>query len=135
MPEGQYTGRRGNYEYTSDDGTEYLINTDRTLGAIPNTDLQLATQGTNAVNPPKRFYPRVVFWQGELNGRIVRKKIVCDNTSSLYQKNKSERLTIDGVEGFTTGRRGEKFSYLKLNQDANGIAPGQDSNGILPGGE
>lgn len=115
MPEGQYTGERGNYVYTSDDGSDYIITTDKTLGSIAGTDLQLATTGSDAVSPPKRFRPRIVYWQGELNDRIVRKKIICDSTSSLYQNNKSVALTIDGVAGFTTGRRGEKFSYLKLN--------------------
>ncbi len=124
MPEGQYSGRRGNYVYTSDDGSDYIISTDRTLGSIPGADLQLATGGSDAVSPPKRFRPRIVYWQGELNDRIVRKKIICDNTSSLYQDNNSVTLTIDGVAGFTTGRRGEKFSYLKLNQDSNGALPG-----------
>lgn len=124
MAEGQYTGLRGNYEYTSDDGTEYIISTDRTLGAIPGADLQLATTGSAAVAAPRRFRPRVVYWQGELNDRTVRKKIICDSTSTLYQNNKSVALTIDGVAGFTTGRRGEKFSYLKLSQDSNGALPG-----------
>lgn len=109
MAEGQYSGLRGNYEYTSDDGSEYIISTDRTLGAIPGADLQLATTGSDAVTAPKRFRPRIVYWQGELNDRIVRKKIVCDSTSPLYQNNKSVALTIDGVDGFTTGRRGESF--------------------------
>lgn len=124
MPEGQYSGERGNYVYTSDDGSDYIISTDKTLGNIPGADLQLATAGSDAVSPPRRFRPRIVYWQGELNDRIVRKKIICDSTSSLYQNNKSVALTIDGVAGFTTGRRGEKFSYLKLNQDSNGALPG-----------
>lgn len=124
MAEGQYAGLRGNYEYTSDDGTEYIISTDRTLGAIAGADLQLATASSTAVAVPKRFRPRVVYWQGELNDRIVRKKIICDSTSTLYQNNKSVALAIDGVAGFTTGRRGERFSYLKLNQDSNGVLPG-----------
>lgn len=125
---GQYTGARGNYEYTSDDGTLYLVSTDRTLGDINGASLVLAADGSEGVTTPKRFRPRVVYWQGELSGRVVRKKIICDIDSTLYKNNKSVKLTIDDVEGFTTGRRGEKFSYLKLNQDENGIIPGDGTN-------
>jgi hypothetical protein len=121
---GQFTGARGNYEYTADDGSLYLISTDRTLGDISGAKLVLATSGSDAVSPPKRFRPRIVYWQGELNSKIVRKKIICDIDSTLYKNNKSVSLEIDNVDGFTTGRRGEKFSYLKLSQDENGIIPG-----------
>ena len=121
---GQFRGARGNYEFTADDGSLYLISTDRTLGDISGAKLVLATSGSDAVSPPKRFRPRIVYWQGELNSKIVRKKIICDIDSTLYKNNKSVSLEIDNVDGFTTGRRGEKFSYLKLSQDENGIIPG-----------
>lgn len=113
MPEGQFSGQRATYEYESDNGTIYLISLDETLGSITGSGLGLADSSTTGIELPKRFIPRVVFWQGDLNGRVVRKSLVCNTDGTLYTA-KSVALTIDGVEGSTTGRRGEKFTFRKL---------------------
>lgn len=113
MPEGQFTGQRGSYVYTNDEGNTYLLTLDQTLGDIVGNGLVAATSTTVAGGPPARFKPRVVFWQGTLNGREVRKSIVCNSDGSLYT-DVSQALTIDGVAGVTTGRRGEKLTYVRL---------------------
>lgn len=113
MAESQFTGSRAVYEYTADSGTVYLLTLDETLGGITGTGLTRATTGTTGINAPKRFEPRVVFWQGVLNGRIVRKSIVCNSSGTLYN-DVSTALTIDEVDGSTTGRRGEKFTFVRL---------------------
>jgi hypothetical protein len=118
MAEGQYTGRRSAYLYTSDAGQQYLIRTDDTLATAAGTGLIAATTGNSAAaqSPPKRFKPRGVHWQGTLNGRIVRKFLICNggNDASLYSSGIVINLTIDGVSGSTTGRRGEQQSYASL---------------------
>lgn len=113
MPEGQFSGPRAAYEYTSDNGSTYLLTLDQTLGGLMGTGLTAATSGSTAVSAPRRFKPRVVFWQGVLNGNQVRKEIVCDADGTLYTDT-SQALTVDGVAGSTTGRRGEKLTFVTL---------------------
>lgn len=115
MPEGQFSGARKTYEYTNDLGAKYLLVMDETLATIGNNGLEEAKVGTTAQPAPKRFSPRVVFWQGTLNNKPVTKELVCGTTdAALYASNVSQALTIDGVSGVTTGRKGEKLSFLKL---------------------
>lgn len=113
MPEGQYTGERSTYEYTSDKDEKFFMVLDDTLGGISQLNMPLAGGDSTAGNPPKRFKPRVVFWQGVLDGREVRKTLVCNRTSPAYA-NRSIAITIDGVQGKTTGRRGERFTFPSL---------------------
>lgn len=113
MPEGQFTGARAAYEYISDTGNTYLLTLDATLGGIAGCDLTAATTATTATTAPKGLKPRIIYWQGTLNNKIVRKKLVANASGSLYSDT-SQALTIDGVVGSTTGRRGEKSSFLRL---------------------
>lgn len=118
MAEGQYTGKRGYYLYTSDVGEVFVILTDVTLATAADTGLVAATRGNigNATRPPQRFKPRGVHWQGELNGRIVRKFLICNagTEDRLYSSGFSVGVTIDGVSGVTTGRRGEVVTYANI---------------------
>lgn len=141
MGEGQFTGARENYLYENDGGSNYVITTDATLGGLAGTGLEVATSAnaTDANPAPKRFKPRVVFWQAELDGRVVRKEIICgDVTADLYASDTSQALEIDGVAGFTTGRRGEKLSFLRLtaaDDDGGGAGGGAGGGGApAPGG-
>jgi len=111
MPEGQFSGSRAKYEYTSDSGTVYKLTLDATLGDIAGAGLTAAGAASTAANKPVGFKPRVVFWQGDLNGDTKRKEIVCNGTSTLYQTDVSQALTVDGVAGTITGRRGEKLTF------------------------
>lgn len=119
MPEGQFSGTRSTYIYETDADTKYLLTLDDTLAGLANTQLVKATtaNAADATPPPKRFKPRVVFWQGTLDGGLVRKALVCGKASStLYNKATSQSLTIDGVSGSTTGRRGEKLTFPAIGQ-------------------
>ena len=111
MPEGQFSGSRGKYEYLRDSAVVYKLTLDQTLGDIGEAGLTVASATSTAVNKPVGFKPRVVFWQGTLNGEIKRKEIVCGRTSTLYATDKSQALTVDGVGGVITGRRGEKLTF------------------------
>jgi hypothetical protein len=118
MPEGQFSGERRTYLYTTDDGQEiYLLLLDRTLAELAGTGLLVANTVTaTAASPkPQRFEPRVVFWQGEIGGRTVRKQLVCGTVSSaLYALNTSRDLIVDQIPGSTTGKKGERLSFPKL---------------------
>lgn len=111
MPEGQFTGTRSKYKYVADDLAIYALLLDDTLGEIEGNGLEKRASGDATLNKPLNFKPRVVFWKGTLNGNIVRKEIVCNGDSTLYRSSSPVALTIDGVAGETTGRRGEKLSY------------------------
>lgn len=111
MPEGQFSGSRSKYEYTSDSGAVYKLTLDDTLGGITSLGLTAAGATSTATPKPTGFKPRVVFWQGELDGEPKRKELVCASTSVLYATASSSSLEVDGVTGIITGRRGEKLTF------------------------
>lgn len=119
MPEGQYSGDRAKYVYTSDDGTLYRLNLDVTLATVQTsgdtpagTELVPDTPGSGAVNKPTNFKPRVVHWQGTLDGAPKRKSIICGKpTTGMYASKTAQLMEIDGVVGVITGRRGEQLTY------------------------
>lgn len=114
MPEGQFTGDKSVYLYTGDSGATYLLQLDSTLGDLAGCGLQKANTSSAGSPAPKRFKPRGVYWQGKLNDKIRRKFLVCAANSVLYQADRAQDVTIDGVSGSTTGRIGEKMTYLAL---------------------
>lgn len=119
MPEGQFSGGRAYYTYTSDSSEVYLILTDKTLGDLEGNGLVKATSANAGLgNLPRRFTPRGVYWQGELNGNIVRKFLVCNPTGSYYQTDSTTALTIDGIAGKITGRKGEQVSFPNFGDEA-----------------
>lgn len=136
MAEGQELGTRGYYIYTSDSsGKQYVILTDRTLGDLPGTGL-IPANDTNAANldspPRRRFKPRGVYWQGTINGRRVRKFIICGtNEATLYAASFSVGVTIDTNNGVTTGRRGERVSFANLPAQGGGGTGGGGSDPAL----
>lgn len=140
MPEGQFSGQRAAYLYTSDSDDVYIITTDKTLGDLAETGLVAATTANiaDATVAPKRFKPRVAFWQGSLENRPVRKALVCNRTSDLIEATAPTAITIDGVAGSTTGRRGEKLSYPSLPAGAaappDGGGDGGGGGGAPPAG-
>jgi hypothetical protein len=119
MAEGQFLGTRSAYVYTTDAEDLYILQLDDTLAALTGTDLEDYTGQADAKPAPKRFSPRIVYW--ESNDRSKRKRIVCGKgDSALYGQETSSKLTVDGVEGFTTGRVGEKLTYVRAKEAADG---------------
>lgn len=105
-------GARKKYKYTMDDGTVIKLRLDQTLGDLAACGLANLTTGDNAGNKPLSFKPRVVFWQYVgADGKISRKELVCAQTSPAFISVDNYTLTIDGLEGQTTGRRGEQISF------------------------
>lgn len=116
MPEGQFTGTRSSFVYTSDTGALYVLQLDDTLGGLAGADLDVFDPASPGAATPKptRFSPRGVYWQGTATGfETKRKFLVCGTTAAtLYDSSVRQALTIDGVAGITTGRRGEQMSFL-----------------------
>lgn len=117
MPEGQFTGGRQTFLYVSDDNNSYLLLMDTTLGSIDGAGNTVATiaNSADAQNRPIRFKPRGVYWEATAAPVGARKFIICgDRAGDLYSAENSQAVTIDGVAGVTTGRRGEHFTYTRL---------------------
>jgi hypothetical protein len=112
-------GPKKKYKYTMDDGTVIKLRLDQTYGDLAACGLTPVTTADNAINKPSNFKPRVVFWQAtavpesdnEPAVGSVRRMLVCAPDSSAYTSVDNFSITIDGVAGQTTGRRGETISF------------------------
>ena len=124
MAEGQFLGSKGVYVYTDDSGVQYLIRMDKTLAAIPALGMQAAVDA-DLTKPtlPKGFSTRKVLWEGLCDGIKRRKTLTANNTSTAYLAPGSTQFDIsDSTQGATTGRVGEKKSYLRLDTATSGPA-------------
>lgn len=115
MPQGQFTGPKASYIYRSDNGTPFAILRDTDLALTDVTGLEPYTEGSEfAFSLPRRFQPRGVHWLGYIGDRPVRKFLICGSlNSTLYVTESSAPITIDGVVGYTTGKRGERSNYIR----------------------
>lgn len=115
MPEGQFSGQKDSYVYTSDNGTQFAIRRDRSLILGESTGLTLYDASAPfAFALPRGFKPRGVYWQGLLNTRVVRKFLICGTLDAvLYVTDSSSAVVVDGVSGVITGKRGEQSSFVK----------------------
>lgn len=115
MPEGQYTGQKASYIYTSDNGSRFALYRDTDLVFGELTDLDPYTEGApSAFTLPRGFKPRGVYWLGYIGSRPVRKFLICGSQgATLYASDESLPLTIDGVEGFTVSRIGERQRLVR----------------------
>jgi hypothetical protein len=116
MAEGQYTGKTAVYVYKDDNDVNYLIRLDKTLGDLTQCGLVAATDANLSLPTlPKRFQVRRVMWQGKVSGILKSKRLTCSRTSTAYAAAGSTKFEIDGsTEGSTTGRVGEKKTYLRI---------------------
>lgn len=105
-------GKRGKYKYTMDDGTIIKLRLDATLGDLAATGLSAVTTADDAGNKPTNFKPRVVHWQHvQDDGTVLRKQLVCSTDAPAFISRDNFDITIDGIAGQTTGRRGEQISF------------------------
>lgn len=117
---GQFLGKKNKYNYEDDGGRLYTITRDITLATdakIGLTAFDPATNTDTLGTLPKGFQPRGVYWQANADqGDEVagaRKFIICGTAlAPLYDSNGPQSLTIDGIVGTTTGRRGESLSFI-----------------------
>lgn len=114
MAQGQFLGPRGQYVYTSETGAQYVLTLDADLAGLSGTltAFNPAAPGA-AIVIPKRFTPRGVYWQGTATGYTTKRKfiVVGGPTDPIYDISAPTSLTIDGIAGKITGRRGERISF------------------------
>ena len=112
MPAGQFTGPRKKYAYTNDQDETINLKLDETLATLAGTGLTASVAGQGGPKPTG-FEPRGVYWKGTAAGyETARKFIICGTTdATLYASDSPQALTIDGVAGITTGRRGERLTF------------------------
>lgn len=117
MPVGQFLGAKAKYQYESDGGDIYIITRDVTLATEAGLALVAydpATAPAGAAPPPKNFRPRGVWWQSNDDATPpgARKFLICGTPlATLYETSTSTVLQIDGADGRTTGRVGEKLTF------------------------
>lgn len=104
-----------------DDGTIIKLRLDATYGDLAACGLDALTTADNAGNKPTNFKPRVVYWQSspftldadgnQIEQTVVRREFVCDANSDAFTSPDQFSITVDGIAGQTTGRRGEVISF------------------------
>lgn len=126
MAEGQRLGRRASFVYQADDDQLVVLQLDATLGDLPNTGLTRYDGSQPVCKKFVGFEPRYVRWQVVLaDGSRATKKIVCNNVAGSYYKSEAPlQIDIDGDLGFTTGRIGEKFTYVRPTPGGAGVGGG-----------
>ena len=111
-------GAKADYVYTADDGSTYSYTTDTDLAIAGLGAADAAPVVFDPENPPANYRgrfptrakPRVVFCQADADG--ARKELVAfDSTADLYSTVSRQAVTIDGEDGETTGRKGERFTF------------------------
>lgn len=108
---GQRLGVKDRYTYTADDGQKFALKLDTTLATAGAQGLNPTTTADGTTNKPTNFQPRGVHWQAIVDGKTIRKFLVCNADAALYTATTQTTLTIDELEGYTTGRRGEQLTY------------------------
>lgn len=104
---GNTLGSRRYYRYVDDTGVEFSYLTDQDLGTAVG-----ATEDDSLPGLPRRFKPRGIHCQAEIDGNLRRKFVVIPDTSdTAHWENQSTKITIDSQEFSVTGRRGEQRSF------------------------
>lgn len=109
--DGQRLGKKDRYTYIADDGQKFALKLDITLATAGAQGLDETTTADAATNKPTNFKPRGVHWQAVVDGATVRKFLVCNANGALYTAVTQTTVEIDGLSGYTTGRRGEQLTY------------------------
>jgi hypothetical protein len=108
---GQFTGSKVKVAYTSDNGAVYNMSVDADLITAAQS-LPAATAGVGS-SKPLGIKLRGVHWKATgagFEGSV--KFLVCGSVDApLYSSDAPQAVTIDGVTGITTGRRGETLSF------------------------
>lgn len=100
-------GPRGRYNYTTDTGVDYTVETDVDLASAAGLT---AVSDPEPPRLPSNIKPRVVFVQATVSGALRRKDLIVNADSTLFTDSR-QAVTIDGTAGQTTGRRGERVSF------------------------
>lgn len=105
---GNRLGPRGRFQYTSDNGVVYNVETDADLATAGELDAAVPGAGQA---PPRRFKPRGVYCQSTGVGPLARRFVICNDDFAGYATTAASNITIDGEVFITTGRRGESLTF------------------------
>jgi len=116
MPVGQFVGPKKKVQYESDSGDVYILLRDETLAGVAGVGLVDSDPATDPDSSPapRGFKPRGVYWQSndDQTPPGARKFLICGTPlAALYATSAGAAVTVDGVAGRTTGRRGETLSF------------------------
>lgn len=104
---GNLLGDRRYFRYVDDLGNQYKYLTDQDLG-----DAVGATLDDASPDMPRRFEPRGVWIQATVDGKRVRKFMICPTSSNaVYRSNVAQDVTVDSQTFRTTGRKGEVKTF------------------------
>lgn len=123
MAEGNTLGPRQAYTYTDDGDRPYYFYTDESLGAATDQDIADFSADPPPQDLPRAFTPRCVFAVAKDNPSLRKTLIIGSRASALYAANRSQDVTIDGVEFRTTGRRGESKTFRGGSTEGGGGDP------------
>lgn len=114
MAFGQFLGSKSKVVYTTDSGKSIVLRVDDDLvlgnSGLPTFDP--ANPPANATGKFPRFKPRGVYWEATAaNYEGKRKFLICGTaTAGLYTPDAPTAVTVDGVAGVVTGKRGESYT-------------------------
>ncbi len=110
---GNLLGQRGTFIYTTDALEDVLITQDRSVGlAVGNP---LATETGRPTSVRSRYLEgRYILCQAQDDPRIKKRIVVCTPDSSIFLADSSQEILINARIFVTTGRVGEKASFLRL---------------------
>jgi len=103
---GNTLGVRAYFAYTSDSGDVYSIQLDESLGLAAGLTKDVLSSAA-----PRRFEPRCVWLEATVDGRKVRKRLVCNSDFASYDTEQTSTVTVEGVAFQVTGRTGEKMTF------------------------
>lgn len=109
---GNVLGRRGTFEYTTDDGETVVYTGDLTVGLAVGNTLASASARPTSVNS-KYLRGRYVLMQSEAEPEVKKKVIIGDPANALFAAVASSTRIINGVTYVSTGRVGEAVSFLR----------------------
>ena len=113
---GNRLGPRATFEYETDSLETILYQADRSVGiAVGNT---LATTAARPSSINTRYLTGRYVLVEAVGDPNVRKRIfIGDRLNTLFSGDTSQTVTINGVEFQTTGRVGERVSFLKVEEE------------------
>jgi hypothetical protein len=113
---GNRLGPRATFEYETDALETILYQQDRSVGeAVGNT---IATTAARPSSIDGRYLRgRYVLVEAKDDPTVRKRIFIGKNDNTLFAADESQEVTINGVVFVTTGRVGERVSFLKVEEE------------------
>ncbi len=113
---GNTLGPRATFVYQTDSQEDIVYQADRSVGLAVGNVLATTAQRPSSINT-RYLQGRYVLVEAQ-NDPSVRKKIfIGDPLNTLFAADSSQNVTINGVVFVTTGRVGERVSFLTVEEE------------------